>query len=130
MNQTTHYLRLLALPALALLMAACADDTDTPSTATPDGDLTGQPVRFTATGLSVTPAGIAQTKADNPETNFPKNGSTMKVTMADANQNTLQEAVYTYSATNGWTSTAPPPLARHAEQILVHRHQPRKCGHN
>ena len=106
MYQTTHYLRLLALPALALLMAACADDTDTPSTTTPDGDLTGQPIRFTATGLSVTPAGTAQTKAGNTETDFPAEDCTMKVTMADANQNTLQEAVYTY--TNGnWTSTAP-----------------------
>lgn len=104
MNQTTHYLRLLALPALALLMAACADDTDTPSTTTPDGDLTGQPIRFTATGLSVTPAGIAQTKADNTETNFPAEGSsTMTVTM-EGPDGFSQQADYTYNGTT-WEPT-------------------------
>ena len=104
MNQTTHYLRLLALPALALLMAACADDTDTPSTTTPDGDLTGQPIRFTATGLSVTPAGIAQTKADNTETDFPAEGSsTMTVTM-EGPDGFSQQADYTYNGTT-WEPT-------------------------
>lgn len=70
---------LLALPAL--LLAACADDVTTP--AEPADTLAGQPVRFTATGLTITPAGVTQTKAD-------ADFSTMTVYMTDAEGNTWQ----------------------------------------
>lgn len=79
---------LLALPAL-LLLAACADDVTTP--AEPADTLAGQPVRFTATGISITPAGVTQTKAD---TDF----STMTVYMTDTEGNTWQA---NYNNTNG-----------------------------
>lgn len=87
---------LLALPAL-LLLAACADDVTPP--AEPADTLAGQPVRFTATGITVTPAGVAQTKADAALED-------MTVYMTDAEGNTWQ-ADYTYDETDGWTSTAP-----------------------
>ena len=96
-NMTNMYKTiLLALPALLLLLAACADDVTPPAT----GDtLAGRPVRFTATGLTVTPAGMVQTKAD-------ADFSTITVYMTDAEGNTWQ-ADYTYNETKGWTSTAP-----------------------
>lgn len=93
---------LLVLPAL-LLLAACADDVTPP--AEPADTLAGQPVRFTATGLTVTPAGVTQTKVDGTETDFPAEGSTITVYMT-GNGGT-QQANYTYSTANGWTSTAP-----------------------
>ena len=104
-NTMTNMYRtiLLALPAL-LLLAACADDVTPP--AEPADTLAGQPVRFTATGLTVTPAGVAQTKADGTETDFPAEGSTITVYMTDTDGNTWQ-ADYTYDETDGWTSTAP-----------------------
>ena len=71
---------LLVLPAL-LLLAACADDVTPP--AEPADTLAGQPVRFTATGLTVTPAGMVQTKAD-------PDFSTITVYMTDAEGNTWQ----------------------------------------
>ena len=87
---------LLALPAL-LLLAACADDVTPP--AEPADTLAGQPVRFTATGLTVTPAGVTQTKADDiAETDFPAEGSTITVYMADAEGTPLQQADYTYTS--------------------------------
>ena len=61
--------------------AACADDAATPP-ATGD-TLAGQPVRFTATGLTVTPAGVTQTKAD-------ADFNTMTVYMTDTDGNTWQ----------------------------------------
>lgn len=80
-NMTNMYKTiLLALPAL-LLLAACADDVTPP--AEPADTLAGQPVRFTATGLSITPAGVTQTKAD-------ADFSTMTVYMTDAEGNTWQ----------------------------------------
>ncbi len=80
-NMTNMYRTiLLALPAL-LLLAACADDAATPP-ATGDS-LAGQPVRFTATGLTVTPAGVTQTKAD-------ADFNTMTVYMTDTDGNTWQ----------------------------------------
>ena len=99
-NTMTNMYRtiLLALPALLLLLAACADDV-TPPAAEPADTLVGQPVRFTATGLTVTPAGMVQTKAD-------ADFSTITVYMTDAEGNTWQ-ADYTYNETDGWTSTAP-----------------------
>ena len=87
----------LALPAL-LLLAACADDVTPPAAGDP-ATLAGQPVRFTATGLTVTPAGVTQTKAD-------PDFSTITVYMTDTDGNTWQ-ADYTYDETNGWTSTTP-----------------------
>ena len=99
-NTMTNMYRtiLLALPALLLLLAACADDV-TPPAAEPADTLVGQPVRFTATGLTVTPAGMVQTKAD-------ADFSTITVYMTDTEGNTWQ-ADYTYNETDGWTSTAP-----------------------
>ena len=98
-NMTNMYKTiLLALPALLLLLAACADDV-TPPAAEPADTLAGQPVRFTATGITVTPAGMVQTKAD-------ADFSTITVYMTDAEGNTWQ-ADYTYNETDGWTSTAP-----------------------
>ena len=98
----THMYRtiLLALPAL-LLLAACADDVTTP--AEPADTLAGQPVRFTATGLAVIPAGTPQTRATQ-ETDFPAEGSTMTVYMT-GDDNTWQ-ADYTYTSGN-WTSNEP-----------------------
>ena len=103
-NTMTHMYRtiLLALPAL-LLLAACADDVTPPSAGDP-ATLAGQPVRFTATGLAVTPADAPRTRATQ-ETDFPAEGSTMTVYMT-GDGNTWQ-ADYTYSTANGWTSTAP-----------------------
>ena len=102
-NNMTHMYRtiLLALPAL-LLLAACADDV-TPSAGDP-ATLAGQPVRFTATGLAVTPADAPRTRATQ-ETDFPAEGSTMTVYMT-GDDNTWQ-ADYTYSTADGWTSDAP-----------------------
>ena len=89
-NMTNMYRTiLLALPAL-LLLAACADDV-TPPAAEPADTLAGQPVRFTATGLTITPAGVAQTKAD-------ADFSSMTVYMTDTNGNTWQAD---YNNTNG-----------------------------
>ena len=101
-NTMTHMYRtiLLALPAL-LLLAACADDVTTP--ADPADTLAGQPVRFTATGLAVTPADAPRTRATQ-ETDFPAEGSTMTVYMT-GDGNTWQ-ADYTYTS-DGWTSDAP-----------------------
>ena len=60
-NMTNMYRTiLLALPAL-LLLAACADDVTPP--AEPADTLAGQPVRFTATGRTVT-----RTSAPSPST--------------------------------------------------------------
>ena len=100
-NTMTHMYRtiLLALPAL-LLLAACADDVTTP--AEPAGTLAGQPVRFTATGLAITPAGVTQTKADADFT-------TMTVYMTDTDGNTWQ-ADYTYNETNGTWQADDEPL--------------------
>lgn len=101
----THTPRTLSLvAALLLTLAACTDDlTQTPAT-TPDGDLAGQPVQFSTTALSVTPAGSPQTRA--AETDFPTKGTTMTVYMTNADGTLIQQADYTYS-TGGWTSTAP-----------------------
>ena len=98
-NMTNMYRTiLLALPAL-LLLAACADDVTPP--AEPADTLAGQPVRFTATGLTVTPADVTQTKAD---TDF----STMTVYMTDTDGNTWQ-ADYTYNETNStWQADGEP----------------------
>ena len=91
---------LLALPALLLLLAACADDV-TPPAAEPADSLAGQPVRFTATGLTVTPAGVTQTKAD-------ADFSTITVYMTDTEGNTWQ-ADYTYNETNStWEADGTP----------------------
>ena len=69
--------------------------------AEPADTLAGQPVRFTATGLTVTPAGVTQTKAD---TDF----STMTVYMTDTDDNTWQ-ADYTYNETNStWQADGEP----------------------
>ena len=103
----THTPRTLSLAAALLLtLAACTDDlTQTP--ATPDGDLAGQPVQFSTTALSVTPAGSPQTRAAEPETDFPTEGTTMTVYLLADDGTPIQQADYTYSATGGWTSTAP-----------------------
>ena len=100
-NTMTHMYRtiLLALPAL-LLLAACADDVTTP--AEPADTLAGQPVRFTATGLAITPAGVTQTKADADFT-------TMTVYMTDTDGNTWQ-ADYTYNETNSTWQADDEPL--------------------
>ena len=119
-NMTNMYKTiLLALPALLLLLAACADDV-TPPAAEPADTLVGQPVRFTATGLTVTPAGVVQTKAD-------ADFSTITVYMTDTDGNTWQ-ADYTYNETKGWTSTAPPVLAHLHGPVHLHRHQPQGHG--
>lgn len=103
----THTPRTLSLvAALLLALAACTDDlTQTP--ATPGGDLAGQPVQFSTTALSVTPAGSPQTRAAEPETDFPTEGTTMTVYLLADDGTPIQQADYTYSATDGWTSTAP-----------------------
>ena len=102
----THTPRTLSLAAALLLtLAACTDDlTQTP--ATPGGDLAGQPVQFSTTALSVTPAGSPQTRAAEPETDFPTEGTTMTVYLLADDGTHIQQADYTYS-TGGWTSTAP-----------------------
>ena len=99
----TNMYRTILLVLPALLLAACADDVTPP--AEPADTLAGQPVRFTATGLTVTPAGVAQTKADGTETDFPAEGSTITVYMTGNGES--QQANYTYSTANGWTSDAP-----------------------
>ena len=103
----THTPRTLSLAAALLLtLAACTDDlTQTP--ATPGGNLAGQPVQFSTTALSVTPAGSPQTRAAEPETDFPTEGTTMTVYLLEDDGTHIQQADYTYSATGGWTSTAP-----------------------
>ena len=97
-NTMTNMYRtiLLALPAL-LLLAACADDVTTP--AEPADTLAGQPVRFTATGLAITPAGVTQTKADADFT-------TMTVYMTDTDGNTWQ-ADYS-NASGTWQAVGEP----------------------
>ena len=102
----THTPRTLSLvAALLLALAACTDDLiQTP--ATPGGDLAGQPVQFSTTALSVTPAGSPQTRAAEPETDFPAQGTTMTVYLLKDDGTPIRQADYTYS-TGGWTSTAP-----------------------
>ena len=102
----THTPRTLSLvAALLLTLAACTDDlTQTP--ATPGGNLAGQPVQFSTTALSVTPAGSPQTRAAEPETDFPAEGTTMTVYLLADDGTPIQQADYTYSATDGWTSDA------------------------
>lgn len=104
----THTPRSLSLvAALLLALAACTDDlTQTP--ATPGGDLAGQPVQFSTTALSVTPAGSPQTRATEPETDFPTEGTTMTVYLLEDDGTPIQQADYTYSTTDGWTSTTAP----------------------
>lgn len=105
----THTPRTLSLvAALLLALAACTDDlTQTP--ATPGGDLAGQPVQFSTTALSVTPAGSPQTRATEPETDFPTEGTTMTVYLLADDGTPIQQADYTYStATDVWTSTTTP----------------------
>lgn len=104
----THTPRTLSLvAALLLALAACTDDlTQTP--ATPGGDLAGQPVQFSTTALSVTPAGSPQTRATEPETDFPTEGTTMTVYLLEDDGTPIQQADYTYSTTDGWTSTTAP----------------------
>lgn len=102
----THTPRTLSLvAALLLALAACTDDlTQTP--ATPGGDLAGQPVQFSTTALSVTPAGSPQTRATETETDFPTESTTMTVYLLADDGTRIQQADYTYS-TGVWTSTAP-----------------------
>lgn len=104
----THTPRTLSLvAALLLALAACTDDlTQTP--ATPGGDLAGQPVQFSTTALSVTPAGSPQTRAAEPETDFPTEGTTMTVYLLADDGTPIQQADYTYSTTDGWASTTAP----------------------
>ena len=100
-NTMTNMYRTILLVLLALLLlAACADDV-TP-TAEPADTLAGQPVRFTATGLAITPAGVTQTKADADFT-------TMTVYMTDTDGNTWQ-ADYTYNETNSTWQADDEPL--------------------
>lgn len=95
----TNMYRTILLVLPALLLAACADDVTPP--AEPADTLAGQPVRFTATGLTVTPAGMVQTKAD-------ADFSTITVYMTDAEGNTWQ-ADYTYNETNStWEADGTP----------------------
>ena len=103
-NTMTNMYRtiLLVLPAL-LLLAACADDVTTP--AEPADTLAGQPVRFTATGLTVTPAGMVQTKADADFSTI----TVYTVYMTDAEGNTWQ-ADYTYNETNSTWQADDEPL--------------------
>ena len=103
----THTPRTLSLvAALLLALAACTDDlTQTP--ATPGGDLAGQPVQFSTTAISVTPACSPQTRAAETETDFPTESTTMTVYLLADDGTLIQQADYTYSATDGWTSTAP-----------------------
>ena len=104
----THTPRTLSLAAALLLaLAACTDDLTQTTATTPDGNLAGQPVQFSTTALSVTPAGSPQTRAAEPETDFPTEGTTMTVYLLEDDGTPIQQADYTYSATGGWTSTAP-----------------------
>ena len=98
----THTPRTLSLvAALLLALAACTDDlTQTP--ATPGGDLAGQPVQFSTTALSVTPAGSPQTRAAETETDFPAEGTTMTVYLLADDGTPIQQADYSYS-TDGKT---------------------------
>lgn len=101
----THTPRTLSLvAALLLALAACNDDLTQTTATTPDGNLAGQPVQFSTTALSVTPAGTPQTRAT--ETDFPAQGTTMTVYLLEDDGTPIQQADYTYS-TGGWTSTAP-----------------------
>ena len=103
----THTPRTLSLvAALLLTLAACNDDLTQTTATTPDGDLAGQPVQFSTTALSVTPAGSPQTRAAEPETDFPAEGTTMTVYLLADDGTLIQQADYTYS-TDGWTSDAP-----------------------
>lgn len=103
----THTPRTLSLvAALLLALAACTDDLTQPP-ATPGGDLAGQPVQFSTTALSVTPAGSPQTRATETETDFPTEGTTMTVYLLADDGTRIQQADYTYS-TGGWTSTTAP----------------------
>lgn len=104
----THTPRTLSLvAALLLALAACTDDlTQTP--ATPGGDLAGQPVQFSTTALSVTPAGSPQTRVAETETDFPTESTTMTVYLLADDGTPIQQADYTYSTTDGWTSTTAP----------------------
>ena len=106
-NTMTNMYRTILLVLLALLLlAACADDV-TP-TAEPADTLAGQPVRFTATGLAITPADAPRTRAEgDTETDFPAEGSTMTVYMT-GDGNTWQ-ADYTYNETNStWNAEGTP----------------------
>ena len=103
----THTPRTLSLvAALLLTLAACTDDLTQTTATTPDGNLAGQPVQLSTTALSVTPAGSPQTRATEPETDFPAKGTTMTVYLLEDDGTPIQQADYTYS-TDGWTSTAP-----------------------
>lgn len=103
----THTPRTLSLAAALLLaLAACTDDLTQPP-ATPGGNLAGQPVQFSTTALSVTPAGSPQTRATEPKTDFPTKGTTMTVYLLEDDGTPIQQADYTYSTDDGWTSTAP-----------------------
>ena len=103
----THTPRTLSLAAALLLtLAACNDDLTQTTATTPDGNLAGQPVQFSTTALSVTPAGSPQTRAAEPETDFPAQGTTMTVYLLEDDGTLIQQADYTYT-TGGWTSTAP-----------------------
>lgn len=106
----THTPRTLSLvAALLLALAACNDDLTQTTATTPDGDLAGQPVQFSTTALSVTPAGSPQTRATEPETDFPTEGTTMTVYLLADDGTRIQQADYTYSTTTGgWTSTTAP----------------------
>ena len=101
----THTPRTLSLvAALLLTLAACNDDLTQTTATTPDGNLAGQPVQFSTTALSVTPAGTPQTRA--AETDFPTKGTTMTVYLLEDDGTPIQQADYTYT-TGGWTSDAP-----------------------
>ena len=103
----THTPRTLSLvAALLLTLAACTDDLTQTTATTPDGNLAGQPVQFSTTALSVTPAGSPQTRAAEPETDFPAQGTTMTVYLLADDGTLIQQADYTYS-TGCWTSDAP-----------------------
>ena len=108
----THTPRTLSLvAALLLTLAACTDDLTQTTATTPDGDLAGQPVQLSTTAPSVTPADTPQTRATEPETDFPTEGTTMTVYLLADDGTLIQQADYTYSATTGdWTSTSTAPL--------------------
>ena len=103
----THTPRTLSLVAALLLTLAACTDALTQTPAPPDGNLAGQPVQLSTTALSVTPAGSPQTRAAEPETDFPTEGTTMTVYLLEDDGTPIQQADYTYSTTDGWTSTAP-----------------------
>ena len=106
----THTPRTLSLvAALLLTLAACNDDLTQTTATTPDGNLAGQPVQFSTTALSVTPAGSPQTRATEPKTDFPTKGTTMTVYLLADDGTLIQQADYTYS-TDDWTSTSTAPL--------------------